>query len=165
MTHRSLTDTRPTLGKAPNQTSDLRSRFNPVCVFLTTMVLTSPTAALESGHMTLTCIHFSGNQLFGGKGEITVRRSGPVVTVTSNSNEPITSDEKWTYRIAFEAAPTGFRAYRASKPGGGEGALDFVLGGELFYVLENGKQRIEVSAINAASGDASFERFRCQNAP
>lgn len=120
--------------------------------------------ASEHAHLILRCVHADGGHLFNGESEIILRRVEHTVTVTGASAEPESSEDIWTYRVVFESDPTGFRAIRASKPEGGEGALDFVLGGELFYVIEKNARRVEVSALNAASGSASFERFRCKDA-
>lgn len=42
--------------------------------------------------------------------------------------------------------------------------LDAIIGGELFLTLDNGKLRLLVTAVNAASTDMSFQILACRSA-
>lgn len=124
-----------------------------------------PAGAVQAQQVKLKCTHSEGERLFMGSRSVVIDRTNLNVTVRPAPGEPVPASENWTYRVVYENPAVGFRAIRASRSNRNDGVLDVVLGGELFYIVENGARRIVVSAINAATGQTSSATLACVSAP
>ena len=105
---------------------------------------------------TLACNSEIG-KLFGSR-QIEIVRSGDGITVRASN----ASNDEWAYQVLAESKTLGaFRAVRMAKPAGPPGALDAVLGGELF-VRRDGASLRAFATGSMTSGEVSSEQFVCR---
>jgi hypothetical protein len=141
----------------------MKSLTHSLVIGATALVLFA--GAAQAQQVKLKCTHVEGERLFMGSRSVVIDRTSLNVTVRPAPGEPVPATENWTYRVVYENPAVGFRAIRASRSEKTDGFFDVLLGGELFYIVENGAQRIVVSAINASTGQSSGATLACVSAP
>jgi hypothetical protein len=132
-------------------------------ILATLFVVSTVALTSTAGAQALICRHESGAQLFKQSDAIQVLREGERITVRLSNRGVTQHQDVWTYQVTAEDANLGYRAMRVLHQNPKRGALDVVLGGELFVILESGKVRLFVTGTNAAAKSSESASYACRN--